>query len=186
MKKNNFILMDIFNKKKVKALEAEVEQLKHAYEKELLYYKAEVEQLKQKLISKENYYRNSHNGDIKMITDLQNKNKELKGSLVNAHTTITDLHNKLTLATRLNEIYESKPNTETLEKSIEKNESTINMYIEREQAYIKRIEELENQTEHMREPPLEEIKEPPTPIEDYNYGGKIPKRDSKTGRFVKG
>jgi len=165
--KNNFITMDIFNKKKIKALEAEIQH--HKTHIKLL--ESDLEAIKYSSEKQKLYYEKAHNGDIQMITESQ--------------ATIADLNSKLTLANRLNEIYESKPDTEALENALKKNQETINMYIEREQAYIKRIEELESHPSPEENWNWQTITDNPVPIEEYNYGGKIPKRDPKTGRFVK-
>lgn len=154
-------MYDIFNKKKVKALQAEVEKLKDD--------KFELGKLLNDYKQRVGYLETTIHLNKNEIKDLERQ--------------IADLKNKLTLATRLNEIYAAKPSTEGLEKAIKKNQETINMHLEREKAYIKRIDELEKI--HTTPNKVIDTMTHDVPIEDYNYGGKIPTRDPKTGRFMK-
>lgn len=152
--------MDIFNRKKVKALEikvAELNEIAKSADKIIGDYINKLDTVKKDSADANKY--------------LEDKIVHLLREASDSHKEIADLKNKLVIATRLNEIYAAKPSTEALEKAIKKNGETINEYIKREQAYIKRIDELEKREDR--------------PVEDYNYGGKIPTRDPKTGRFMK-
>ncbi len=170
--------MDIFNRKKVKEFEKIIQDLQDNNQDnlaQLTVCRNELHKFRNKSKELEDSLGNAYTNITNLTKKVNNYNEQLMQTIEELNT----IKSKLTIATRLNEIYEAKPKTEDLEKAIKKNEKTITYHLEREKAFIKRIDELEK----IIEPAATKTKD--VPIEDYNYGGKIPTRNPKTGRFMK-